>query len=48
MLNPIIQASLLCSTSSVKTADCAAPRKLIHVVRESGAAYFFNVNACMM
>lgn len=46
MLNPIFQAVGLCSTNDVKTADCAAPTKHIHVVRDSRAGYLFNVNAC--
>lgn len=46
MLKPIVQAALLCSTHAVKTADCAAPIKLIHVVRDSCAGYLFSVIAC--
>lgn len=36
-------AGLCCSTITVKTADCAAPMKFIHVVSDSCAGYFFNV-----
>lgn len=46
MLKPIVQAVLLCCMMTVKTADCAAPIKLIHVVSESCAGYLFNVTAC--
>jgi len=36
MLNPIIHAEgLLRSTITVKTADCIAPRKHIHVVSDN-------------
>jgi hypothetical protein len=45
MLNPMAQAARLCSMITVKTADCAAPIKLIHVVSDSWAGYLFNVNA---
>lgn len=43
--NPILQAAPLCSIIDVKTADCAPPRKLIHVVSESCAGYLFSVYA---
>lgn len=45
MLNPMVQAARLCCIITVKTADCAPPTKLIHVVRDSFAGYLFNVNA---
>lgn len=45
MLNPMAQAAGLCSMMTVKTADCAPPTKLIHVVSDSWAGYLFNVNA---
>lgn len=45
MLKPIVQAALVCSTHTAKTADCAAPIKLIHVVSDSCAGYLVSVNA---
>ena len=45
MLNPITHAEELCSAIPVKTADCAAPKKHIHVVSESWAGYLFKVDA---
>jgi hypothetical protein len=32
----------------VKTADCAAPTKLIHVVNESCAGFLFKVKAYIL
>lgn len=46
MSNPIIHAVGLCSTEAVKTADCMAPIKFIHVVSESCAGYRLSVIAC--
>lgn len=45
-LKPMVQAAGLCSMHTVKTADCAAPIKHIHVVSDNFAGYLFNVNAC--
>lgn len=35
MFSPIVHAEESCSIITVKTADCAAPTKHIHVVSES-------------
>lgn len=35
MLSLIVHAECLCSAITVKTADCAAPTKHIHVVSDS-------------
>ena len=46
MLSPIIHAVwLLCSAITVKTADCAAPIKHIHVVSDNWAGYLLRVDA---
>lgn len=45
MLKPIAQAAGLRCTNAVKMADCAAPRKLIHVVSDRYAGYRFRVKA---
>lgn len=39
------QALGLCCTITVKTADCAAPIKLIHALSDSCAGYFFTIIA---
>lgn len=35
MLSPIVHAERFCSTITVKTTDCAAPTKLIHVASDN-------------
>lgn len=45
MLNPTVHADLLCSTITVKTADCAPPTKHIHVVNDNCAGYLFTLYA---
>ena len=46
MLTVNNHTSGLCCMITAMTADCAPPRKFIHVVIDSGAGYFFMVNAC--
>lgn len=46
MLTVNNHGSGLCFMITAKTADCVPPRKFIHVVIDSGAGYFFMVNAC--
>lgn len=48
ILSPILHWTGLCATITVKTADCAAPRKHIQVVSESCAGYRFSVIACKL
>lgn len=48
ILSPILQSAGLRATITVKTADCAAPRKHIQVVSDSCAGYRFSVIAYML